>query len=202
MGLLGGVTVVSAQVGRKVNNALTVTFKTSETQTLATAVQAKSLGVLFGFKNGGAGRYTISGGDGAELSVTCDIPRSQVSTDKGSVIGTIEKDEYGDGILKAADGTTLARIARQPKDKKSDFAWQHPLADAAGGELGKLTWVRTGGFDLLNEIITLEMVGGSLKTPSVGAHLVLNQPVPEPLGDLLLATCVDMTVGTHSFVEK
>ena len=79
MGLLGSTTTVAAQAGRKLNNSLTLEFKTSATDTLATAVQKGSAGVLLGFKNGGAGKYVV-GNDTGEIAdpdvlATMDIVR-------------------------------------------------------------------------------------------------------------------------------
>jgi hypothetical protein len=208
VGLLGDVTAVSAQTGRKVNNALTVTFKTSPEDTLATAVQAGSIGVLLGFRNGGSGRYKLSVSGGAELTVDCANPRTKLTDGAGQVLGTLEKDATGDGVLLAGDGTVLARAAAQPKDKNSDFEWQHPLTGPDGQVLGQLTWVRARpvtGWDVVNGIndmyVWWDKAGESLKVPSLGAHLTLDHPVPPALGDLLLATCVDITVGSKSFVQ-
>ena len=209
MGLLGGVTAVSAQTGRKVNNALTVTFKTSPQDTMATAVQAGSIGVLFGFRNGGSAHYKLSAsGGGAELTVDCANPRTKVTDGAGQVVGSLEKDATGNGVLLAGDGSLLARAAAQPMDKKSDFEWQHPLTGPDGQVLGQLTWVRARpltGWDVASGLYDMyiwwDRAGESLKVPSLGAHLTLDQPVPPALGDLLLATCVDITVGTKSFIQ-
>jgi hypothetical protein len=99
------------------------------------------------------------------------------------------------------------RAAAQPKDKKADFVWEHPLTDADGASLGQLSWIRSRpmtGWDVLDGIedmyIWWDQAGQSLKVPSLGAHLSLTHPVSAVLGDLLLATCVDITVGTHSFI--
>jgi hypothetical protein len=209
MSLLGEATVVSAQTGRKVSNALTLTFKTAAEETLATAVQAGSMGVLLGFRNGGAGHYKITGAR-AHLTVECANARSMLSDAGGQVIGTVEKDEGGNGVLRSGDGAqVLARAAAQRKDRSSDFVWQHALTDGDGASLGALTWIRSRpptGWDVVNGIedmyIWWDRAGQSLKVPSLGAHLALDHPVPAALGDLLLATCVDITVGSHSFLER
>jgi hypothetical protein len=86
MGLLGSTMTVAAQAGRKLNNSLNLEFKTSATDTLATAVQKSSAGVLLGFKNGGAGRYVI-GGDSGEVAVTCATTRTMVANGSGQAIG-------------------------------------------------------------------------------------------------------------------
>jgi hypothetical protein len=197
--------MVTAQTGRKLNNALTLTFKTSPEQTLATAVQAKSIGVLFRFRNGGAGRFSLSG-EGSELAVDCRKERVTVTTASGEEIGAIVPE--GDGAqITTAEGKLLAQVVGHPSDRKSDATWSYPLLDPDGSKLGEVTWIRTVGGstgladDIYDTLIGWEQTGTSLKAPSLGAHLVLHQHVDETLGDLLLATCVDVTIGCHSYVR-
>ncbi len=141
MAMLGNATVVSARTGRKLNNALTLTFKTS------------------------ADRH---------------------------------------GVLRSGDGAEVGRVVAYPKESRADSAWPHQLTDAAGQALGVLTWVRTTGkIDVIGELTDLyiwwDRAGQALKVPSLGAHLALNHAVADVLGDLV-AACVDMTVGSHSFI--
>ena len=208
MGILGDATELSAQTGRKLNNALTVTFKTAPDVTLVTAVQASSIGVLFGFRNGGHGRYTIPS-DAGDVHVDCAVTATTVTRGDGEVIGSIAKDTGGSGLLRAAEGSILARAAPQSKDKHADFAWQHPLTGPGGDPLGQLTWIRsrpTSGWDLLDDLTDMavwwDRAGEPLKVPSLGAHLTLARPVPADLGDLLVAACIDISIGSHSFVTR
>jgi hypothetical protein len=207
MGLLGSSTVVAARTGRKTNNALTLTYKTSESDTLAIAVQKGSAGVLFGFKNGGSGRYTISSdGKDESIVVDCSPKRTTASGGSGRPFGWIEKDESGDGVLSTADGVPVARVAGHPKDRAKEAVWPYRLNDASGGALGTYTWVRTGTkFDLAGELVELSVwwdrAGGPLKVPSLGVQLELGHPVDPVLGDLLLAMGVDISLGSHSFIR-
>jgi hypothetical protein len=195
---------VVGQSGRKVNNALTLTFRASAEETIATAVQKGSAGVLFGFRNGGSGHYTITG-EGGEIVVDCSPKRTTSSVD-GIQIGWIEKGPEGDGTISRADGGVAVRIAGQPDAGRQDPTWSYGLSDADGTRLGTLTWLRTAAtFDLGGEIADMivwwDRAGQSLKVPSLGAHLALERPVDETVGDLLLAACVDVSLGSHSFVR-
>lgn len=208
--MLGDVTELSAQVGRKVNNALTLTFKTSPDTTFATAVQAKSVGVLFGFRNGGPGRYTVTRDDGGgDLHVDCALPTTTVTAEGGATVGTIAKDDAGNGVFRSGDGSLLAIATAQPEDRHADFAWRHRLSGPEGRTLGQLTWIRSRpltGWDVVNGLENLyvwwDHAGAPLKVPSLGAHLTLEAPVAAALGELLLAACVDVTVGCHSFTHR
>ncbi|MEA2843683.1 MAG: hypothetical protein QOJ69_1354 [Actinomycetota bacterium] len=53
---------MDARTGRKLNNAVTLTFRTSPEETIAVGAQVGSAAVLLGFKNtGDAGRFTLQG---------------------------------------------------------------------------------------------------------------------------------------------
>lgn len=197
--------MVAARTGRKLNNSLTLTFKTSPTDTLATAVQKGSAGVLLGFKNGGAGKYVISGGNG-EITVNCAAKRTSVSSGSGQTIGWIEKEETGDGAISRADGTVAARVVGHPEGQRKDSTWPYQLTDHQGQPLGTLTWMRTGAtFDLVGELTDMSIwwdrAGAPLKVPSLGVHLALDHPVDATTGDLLLGACVDLSLGSHSFIR-
>ena len=49
------------RAGRKVTDDLTLEFRTSATDTLATAAQKGSVDTLLGFRNGGAATYGVTG---------------------------------------------------------------------------------------------------------------------------------------------
>jgi hypothetical protein len=194
-----------ASTSRELNNSLTLTFKTSAQDTLATAVQKGSAGVLFGFKNGGSGRYVISG-DGGEVIVDCS-PKRTTAARGGEALGWIEPSDGGDGAIRRADGTIVANVAGQPAERRREPAWTHGLTDGKGAALGTLTWFRTGAtFDAIGELMDMSIwwdrAGAPLKVPSLGAHLSLEHSVADDVGDLLLATCVDLSLGSHSFVRS
>jgi hypothetical protein len=146
MALLGSTATVAARAGRKLNNGLTLEFKTSATDTLATAVQ------------------------------------------KGSV------------------GTVVVRSVGHPGDRRKDATWPYALVDPSGAPLGTLTWIRSvASFDLVGELVDgtiwWDRAGAPLKSPSLGTHLVLDHPVDTVTGDLRLALCVDVSLGSHGFLR-
>lgn len=204
MGMLGEATVVDARTGRKLNNALTLTFKTSPEDTIAVAAQAGSPWVLLGFKNtGDTGRFTLKGPAG-NLVLDCEVRRTTVTTAAGTLVGTVERVD-DDGVLRGADGSVLARLAGVPKDRSRDPACRYPLSDPAGASLGTLTLLTTAArFDLVDELVEATIFWDKtapLKVPTLGARLDLHQRAGPALGDLLLSACVTIALGPQAFIR-
>jgi hypothetical protein len=203
-GLLGAATVVDARTGRKLNNALTLTFRTSPEDTIAVGAQVGSAWVLLGFKNtGDAGAFTLKGTAG-ELALDCRAERTTV-TAAGEPVGTVERvDDAGE--LRDAGGALLARLAGLPKENARDPACRYPLTDEAGVDLGTLTLLTTAArFDLVEELVEATVYwekAAPLKVPTLGARLDLHRPVGPALGDLLLSTCVTIALGPQAFVIR
>jgi hypothetical protein len=179
-GLLGAATVVDARTGRKLNNALTLTFRTSPEDTVAVGAQVGSAWVLLGFKNtGDAGPFTLKGPAG-ELAVDCRAERTTVTTASGDPVGTVERVD-DDGELRDAGGSVLARLTGLPKEHSRDPACRYPLTDEAGADLGTLTLLTTAArFDLVDELVEATVFwdkAAPLKVPTLGARLDLHRPV-------------------------
>src|SRR5438045_5416024 len=106
MGLLGGAVTVEGRTGRKVSNALTLTFKVGEGLPLAVATQGGGIGVLLGFKNGGSkGHFKLTGPGGVDvLDVDCTRDRTTVTRADGAVVGTIVEDGGGNASFRSAAG--------------------------------------------------------------------------------------------------
>ncbi len=204
-GLLGPATVVDARTGRKLNNALTLTFKTSPDDTIAVGTQVGSAWVLLGFKNtGDAGRFTLKGAPG-ELALDCRAERTTVTTAGGDPVGTVERVD-DDGELRDAGGSVLAHLAGLPKEHSRDPACRYPLTDDAGADLGVLTLLTTAatGFDLVDELVETAVFWGKaapLKVPPLGARLDLHRAVASTLGNLLLSACVTIALGPQAFIR-
>jgi hypothetical protein len=201
MSLLGEQTRVEARTGRKLNNALTLTFKVSKDEDLAIATQPSGIGVLFGFKNGGAGKYEIKSAAG-ELLVDCHLKGTSVTTGAGEAVGMIEPEE-GSAVLRDRNGTVLARLIGHPTANRIDSAWVYPIVDSTGTAVGTITLMRPGfnfAADVVDTWIHWDRAGQSLKVPTLGTRLELTQPVDAVLGDLLMGACVDLAIGPRGFL--
>lgn len=195
---------MDARTGRRLNNALTLTFRTSPEETIAVGTQVGSAWVLLGFKNtGDAGRFTLKGAAG-ELALDCRAERTTVTTAGGSPVGTVERVE-DEGELRDGTGKVLARLAGVPKDHSRDPACRYPLRDDAGADLGTLTLLTTASrLDLVDELVATTVFwekSAPLKVPTLGARLDLHHAVRSTLGNLLLSTCVTIALGPQAFIR-
>jgi hypothetical protein len=206
VGLLGSATVVDARTGRKLSNALTLTFKAGPEDTIAVGSQIGSAAVLLGFKNTGAtGRFRLVGPAGA-LELDCQQQRTTVTTDAGEPVGTVER-VGEDGVLSDAGGTVIGRLTGVPKERSRDPACRYLLTDDAGADLGALTLLTTAAvpLDVTDELVRATVFwdkAAPLKVPTLGARLDLDRPVGATLGDLLLSTCVTIALGPQAFIRR
>jgi hypothetical protein len=196
MSILGDRTHLAGFVGRQTkNNALLLHVKDDQGADLFEVKQKGSAGVLFGFKNGGAGTYVVKA-PGGELAV-------EIGKVTSCAMGTIEH-SAGHGIVKSKDGTVLATIGGHTGEKRDD-PWVHALTDAAGTSLGSIsrlasTPTRHAESDLVEWFWQLEFPQyTSLKIPSFGVFLELDHPVDAALGDLLVAACVDTALAPRGY---
>ncbi|MCU1452501.1 MAG: hypothetical protein JWN46_647 [Acidimicrobiales bacterium] len=217
-GIVGSSMRVRGDVGRKLNNALTMTFTIGPDEPVATAKQSggdgrgRKLGVLFGFKNGGPGIHVLTslGGtaievesreqkptlfrsaDGAPLAEAVRGAPSVVSAADGSVVFT---------VVPAPDGATVPAGARLPD------AFRTHLLDAAGSTFGTLDVIRSqGGWslgaELVDDMIWFGHAGQPLKIPVIGTALTFLRPPTALEGDLALAVCVDMAIGLRPYIPE
>jgi hypothetical protein len=199
MPILNDATAISARVGRAKTNALTVTLQTANGDEVGAARQHGGAGVLFGFKNGGRGGYTLTApNDVLEIAVAA----TTTVTRAGQPVGAIVPADGG-ARIDDAGGTTLA-VLRPYVGAKGDDGWAHPLLSPSGAELGSLTYMRShaGWGTLIEWTVMWDRAGAALKAPSAGALLTLAAPVPPILGDLLAAACVDMSVLPRGYITE
>jgi hypothetical protein len=206
MGLLSTATTVDARTGRKTSNALTLTFRVGEGDPIAVASQAGGIGVLLGFKNGGKGSFAIKG-PGGEATADCQQDRTTMTAADGRPVGTIDEEGNGSAAFRDADGKHLATWQGYPYEDHRDATWPYALLEPDGTVLGTLRLLRTSlTFDLVGELIDTaiwwDRAGQGMKVPTLGARLDLAHPVADDLGDLLLAACVDATIGPHDHLRK
>jgi hypothetical protein len=206
MSILGQQIAVLAKVGRSTSNALNVEIVDTAGQMVATAQQKFSAGVLFGFKNGGKSRYTLTAGN---RQITVDVAGTTTISEGDSVLGQVVPHD-GAARIDDAAGSTLA-LVRPYAGLRADEPWVHPILSPHGGELGTLGLMRSKApfFDrdlemlidhaLFDWPITAQQ---SLKVPSMGVSLRLTQPVDARLGDLLVCACVDFSVLPRGYVSS
>ncbi|WP_156746908.1 hypothetical protein [Mycobacterium sp. E2733] len=202
MSILGNAMVVLARLTRSTSNALRVELATPDGTELACAKQKGGAAVLFGFKNGGKGEYTLSAASGDELKIA--VAATTTITNGNTPVGKIVP---ADGAARVEDGGgTVLAVVRPHTGHKADGAWHHRLLSPSGGALGVLTLmtVHTGWSDTESEAIQLLTKHNiaTLKAPSAGAMLTLAAPVDPQLGDVLAAACVDFSVLPRGYIEQ
>ena len=204
--MLGDHTLVDSRMGRKLNNALTFTYRTGPGEPLAVVTQAKGMGVLLGFKNGGASKYTLETAD-AQYPIDCAVKASTLTGPDGALIGTVMPDGAGNALLADASGALLATLHGHPYDRRHEPYWPHALTDAAGEPLGTFTVIRaSSNIDWLGDVIDVTIwwgrPGGPLKVPTIGVTLQLDHPVGDVLGDVLMLAMIDSAGATRDHLVK
>ncbi len=147
---------VRGDMGRKLNNALTLTFRTGPEAELGTAVQAsgdgagKKLGVLFGFKNGGPGTH-VDGLRAAHRHITAH----QAVTDNGDEHGLRSDRNVEDLELTVLVRDRVVRVVEHPEVPV------HPRVDGAlvldRGALRRMVFADRAELDALNAIVHPEV---------------------------------------------
>jgi hypothetical protein len=200
MAILGDATTVATVVSRSTSNALRLKLTGIGGAELAHAQQKGGAAVLLGFKNGGKSTYTLTGVGGQELVI--NVAGTTTVSAAGSTLGVIVPADGGAQIRNGA-GTVLAGV-RPHTGAKADNAWQHPIVNGSGQQIGDLTLMRSqiGWRDIESDVIGLlfDQNYASLKAPSAGTMLTLTAPVPSELGDLLAAACVDFSVLPRGYI--
>jgi hypothetical protein len=200
MPILGNTTVVAARVTRSATNALRVQLSTPDGAELAQAKQKGGAAVLFGFKNGGKGDYSLSNAAGDELRI--EVAATTTISRQNTTIGKIVP---ADGAARFEDaGGALLAVVQPHTGPKGDSAWHHEILSSAGQDLGVLTLMRIPlGWREIDAEVTqwlLDINVNKLKAPSAGVRLRLSAPVSAELGDVLTAACVDFSVLPRGYL--
>jgi hypothetical protein len=200
MPILGDATTVAARLTRSSSNALRIQLATSDGTELGRAQQKRGAAVLFGFKNGVKGEYTLSSAAGDELRIA--VAATTTITKRNTPVGKVVP---ADGAARFGDGAGAVLAVVQPHTGyQADGAWHHRILSPAGNELGVLTLmtVHTGWRELDSEAMQLlfDYNVNTLKAPSAGAFLQLHAPVAPALGDVMAAACVDFSVLPRGYI--
>ena len=209
-GILNGALRVRGDVGRKLNNSLTMQFTTGPNEVVADAVQSggdgtgRKIGVLFGFINGGTGTHELTGADGTIIRVQSREMKSTLFTSgAGAPIGEAERGD--ETAVCDAQGATVFRVVAHPDDAKSADAFRASLVDGSGTRFGSLDIVRrpagwSVGRDLVDDVLWFGRAGQSLKIPLLGTNLEFERPPSSAEGNFALAVCVDLAIGLRPYI--
>ncbi|CAN5388535.1 hypothetical protein BH10ACT7_BH10ACT7_00320 [soil metagenome] len=209
------VAVIDGRSGRKLNNALTISFFEGTASTpFATAVQGArdsfglKLGILFGFRNGSVGNHELRYTDGTVLSVPT---RNEGPTDvsRGDVV--VARITRGPAsVASLPDGTELLRFVPHPDGAQVNEAYRMLVLDPSGAQVAALDVIRESagwGLDVddLLDFVTGDYggeVGGSLPIPFRGTRLVVYREVTDTERDVLLAACVEIALGVRPYIAE
>jgi hypothetical protein len=205
--------LVDGRAGRKVDNALTLTFYEGSEEPIGRAVQGaadglgKKLGILLGFKNGAAGRHVLTLADESTLVVdTRDGQPSPVTRGDGAAVATLTRGATSTATLP--DGTLLLGFAGDPDGAVTPEKFRILATDPAGEAVATLEVIRSsGGWDLTGELLEWAVFGGidgasSLPIPFQGTRLLLHRAVTPVEREVLLAVCVDIGIGVRPYFAE
>jgi hypothetical protein len=210
------VAMIDAPVGRKLNNALTMRFlESAEDEPFATALQGgadgagKKLGILFGFKNGGAGGHEVTYADGAVLTVpTMDEAPTRVARD-GTEVAVITR---GPTTTAATpDGATILTFLPDPGEAETLSRFRLKIVDAGGVHVGTADVIRPGGgytgADLVGALdFALNgfrfQSGGSLPLHCLGVRTALYRELTPLERDVLVAASVELGIGVRPYIAE
>ena len=206
--------MIEGRIVHKASNALKMTLSDGPGEPLGIAVQGagdgkrSKLGILFGFKNGGAGRHVLTYADGTELGIESKNNAPSVFTRDGAAFATVERGDTS--IVKGAAGDKILHIFPDPvEDGVTIDAFRMFVRTAQGEDIGRLDvirrvqgWSLASIIDAANDLyIWWDHAGQPMPVPLLGTRLALFD-TPTPLRrDVLLCACVDMAIGLRPYFK-
>ena len=205
--------VIEGRVVHKTSNALKITFNEGPGDPIATGVQGAGDGkgaktaILFGFKNGGAGRHVITLADGSTIGVHSRERQPTLLSRGDDQFATVERGETS--TAKDAAGRPILTFTPDPVESTTPDLYRIQVSAADGSHLGELDVIRRiGGWSVMRAIdaatdvwVWWDRAGQPLKTPLLGTRLYLDR-APSPLErDVLLAACADITLGLRPYIK-
>ncbi|MEP6477925.1 MAG: hypothetical protein ABJB03_00925 [Rhodoglobus sp.] len=209
------VAVIDGRVGRKLGNALTMTFSSGAANPVATALQGGAAGfggklaILLGFRNGGQGRHTLTYPDGSKLIIPVrDWDPTPITRGDGSPVATITRAETS--VATLPDGTELFHFGPAPVDAKTSDKYSILVTTPAGEPVAMLEMMRSAagwisGEDILEFVMEGPIntqTGGALAIPIPGTRMVLYREVEGVERDVLLAACVELGIGIRAYFTE
>jgi hypothetical protein len=211
--------VIDGRISRKTSNGLKLTFHEGDGDAFATAVQSggdgkgAKLGVLFGFKNGGPGRHSLTFGDGRALIVQSREQKPTLISAAGSEVAVVNRVAKGveRSTAVGADGAEIVHFTSDPVEAMTSDVFRVVVTDAAGGDLGRLHVIRkANGWKTLSDVLDSawntylwwDHAGSPLPVQILGTRLfLLREPTPLER-DVLLAACVDLAIGLRPYISE
>lgn len=206
------VAVIDGHSGRRLNNALTITFTDGGPLPFAKAQQGAGdsfggkLGILFGFRNGSVGNNELTFSDGTKLFIrTRDSQPTPVTRAGGAAVATITRGETSAASLP--DASPLLTFLPHPTEAKLDSMYRMIVVDPQGGQVASLDVIRTNeGWDISAEDVLDFVLGdfggstnSSLPIPFRGTRLVVYRALSETERDVLLAACCEIALSARPY---
>ena len=207
--------LIDGRCVHKTSNALKITFTDGPGDPLATGEQGvndgkgKKFATLLGFKNGGAGNHRLTLRDGSTLNIaSLDGKPSEFTRADGTALATAVRGATSQ--ILGADGTLLLTVSGDPSDAKTPDLYRLTVTDAAGAPVADIDVIRrVQGRSLARKLINADMAfywwdhaGQPLPIPLLGARIAGYRPVSDLERDLLLAICVDVTIGLRPYITE
>lgn len=179
--------MIEGRVARSAH-ALEITFH-SEGDPLAIGVQGvRNLGAkmasLLGFRTTGTGTHRITYADGSIVWIRSRTSAPTILTrSDGTHIGAIQR--AGTSTAVAATGGTLFHFVPAPNSPATPALYRLHVLNRMGEKVARLNIIR-----------------GSDPTTLLGTRLLLCEPPDAIERDILLAACVDITLGHRPYITE
>ena len=201
--------------GRRFDNSLKIAFTSGPGTTVASARQGGGDGVvskvvvLFGFKNGGPGTHVLTFGDGRVLHVKSRASGSvDVVTPGGAPFGQIARSKDVASLATDAGGRTLLTVHADKTEIKTRELYRLHVQDSLGSHLGRLYVIQKGsawetlGAELGDEASWITRGGYAISVPYPGTLVSFDREPTQDEQAMVLAICVDIALGTGSYLPE
>jgi len=203
------VTVLEGRLARKLNNALTMTFRAGPGDPIGQAVQSgadgagSKLGILFGFKNGGPGVHVYTPAQGAPIHVASrELEPTVLTREDGTVVATVERGDVS--VARTPDGAEVLRWMDDPDGGKTLEAFRIAVVAPDGELVARLNVIRTvAGWSLGRDVVETAIwwghAGQPMKLPLLGTSAQVLRPLSPLEHEVLVASCVDLAIGMRPY---
>lgn len=211
------VAVIDGRSGRKLNNALTITFSEGSEPPFGKAQQGAGdgfggkLGILFGFRNGSVGNHQLTFTDGSKLHIpTRDLKPTTIrrTASAGSATDVAIITRGPETVATLPDGTELLRFVPHPTEAETTPKYRMHVLDPSGARVADLDVMRTNAGWTIDAEDIIDVLsgdfggspGGSLPIPFLGTRLVIYRDVTQAERDVLLAACCEIALAVRPYM--